>query len=920
MRAVSSLGRYNRGAVTLSRGSRVGPYEVIAQIGVGGMGEVYRATDTNLKRDVAIKVLSADVAGDSDRLARFHREAEVLAALNHPNIAAIHGLEMAGDITAIVMEFVEGPTLADHIARGVIPVDEASLIAKQIAEALEAAHERGIIHRDLKPANIKVRRDGTVKVLDFGLAKAMDVGREAPAFAGTITTPAITQTGVILGTAAYMAPEQTRGTVVDKRADLWAFGVVFYEMLTGTRPFEGATLSDTVAAVLRQEPDWRRLPADTPSPIRRLLRRCLEKDRKQRLPDAAMVRLEIDDAVTSPGSDAPTDARTTASSRATQLAWLMAAVATVGAAAFALPAIRHLRETGSIAPSETRVDIVTPATGDATSDPLSFALSPDGRQIVFVASDSGTSRLWLRSLDSATARPLAGTDGAAFPFWAPNNKSVGFFSGDQLKLLDLTGGTPRTLTAGVEGRGGTWNADGLIVFAPGRNSPLSRIPAAGGSAVPVTTLDRQISHRFPVFLPDGRHFLFYAQGKPETTGIHLASLDGGTPTRLVPAADSAGVLLQSGPGHNWLIWVRRGALMTQRLDVEHLALSGELLTLADPVEVSGEGGFSLGAVSVSATGLIAYRAHAATRRHQLTWVGRTGKVLGRLGEPSDGELNAPALSSDNRRAVVSRIVQGSQSIWIMDGVRTSRLTFAAGHDRRPLWSPDGRRIVFDSDRTGVRNLYLMPANGAEPESVLIESTNTTQANDWSTDGRFLLYHVEDPKSAGDLWVQPMDPTGSRPTAARPWVILQTPFDERWGRLSPDGRWLAYQSDESGRAEIYVRSFPPAGSTSTSTSAGVRWPVSTAGGLYPMWRADGRELYYLGANDTVMAASISVQGSTIEPGAPVPLFPARIFTGTGREGPQFDVTRDGRFLFNAVLDDAVTVPITIIQNWRPEERK
>ena len=478
--------------------------------------EVYQARDTKLDRDVALKVLPEAFTADPDRLARFEREAKVLASLNHPNIGSIYGLEEAEGVKALVLELVEGPTLADRIAQGPIPISEALPIAKQIAEALEAAHEAGVIHRDLKPANVKVKADGTVMVLDFGLAKAFQPEASDASVSQSPTvslTAAATRIGMVMGTAAFMSPEQASGKSVDKRSDLWAFGVVLMEMLTGRQVFSGETVSHVIASVLKVEPDWSVLPAQTPAPIRRLLRRCLEKDRTQRLPDAAMIRLEIQDALTLPvadvtragvGSHVPL-------SRGARLAWTVAVVAVFVTAGLAVPALRHLREA---TPPETRTQINMPA-GDSSSGVggSAFALSPESRQVVFVAAGDGASRLWLRSLATITAQPLAGTEGARFPFWAPDGRSVGFFAGNALKRLDLGGGAPRTLAQVAGGLGGTWNADNVIVFAPGTGMPLRRVPAAGGTAVDVTTLPpEQGGHFYPHFLPDGRRFLFIGGG------------------------------------------------------------------------------------------------------------------------------------------------------------------------------------------------------------------------------------------------------------------------------------------------------------------------------------------------------------------------------------------------------------------------
>ena len=503
----------------LTAGLRVGSYEIVAPLGAGAMGEVYRACDTKLNREVALKVLPERFALDSDRLARFRREAQLLATLNHPNIGAIYGLEESNGGQALVLELVDGPTLADQLALGPIPLEEALTIARQIAEALEGAHEKGIIHRDLKPANIKITRDGVVKVLDFGLAIAMEpAASSSPSVSmSPIATPSMTQVGMILGTAAYMSPEQARGRTVDKRSDIWAFGAVLFEMLTGTKAFAGDDVAEVLSDVLQREPDWARLPATLSPALRTHIRRCLHKNPKQRIADVQDIRLALEGAF-EPAAPQSTAAATSAALRG-RLAWTtaLAVAAVVGMAALAIPAVRHLREMPPPALPETRVAIVTPA----TDSPESFALSPDGRQIVFTASDEGGSRLWLRSLTTTTLQPLAGTEGATAPFWAPDGRSVGFFAGAALKRLDLDGGVPQTLAPVIADRGATWNADGVIVFAPSTTTPLMRVSASGGAPVAVTTLGPQHqSHRFPHALPGGRRFLFYVFGTSGTAGIY----------------------------------------------------------------------------------------------------------------------------------------------------------------------------------------------------------------------------------------------------------------------------------------------------------------------------------------------------------------------------------------------------------------
>jgi Tol biopolymer transport system component len=572
-----------------------------------------------------------------------------------------------------------------------------------------------------------------------------------------------------------------------------------------------------------------------------------------------------------------------------RLAWTAFAVALLAAAVLAIPAVLYFRA-GPVDAPEMRLDIVTPW----TTDPLSFALSPDGRQIVFAASEDGQQRLWLRPLDKTTAQPLAGTEGASVPFWSPDGRSLGFFASGQLKRIDFAGGSAQALATVLNARGGRWAPDGTILFAPTITGPLFRIPATGGKAVAVTTLDKQIGHRFPQFLPGGRQFLFHALGTPGTGGIYLGSLDGPEMTRLT-AADAAGVYAPGG----LLLFVQAGTLLAQRLDIEQRALVGNPVTVADPVGVDGFTGAV--AVSVSATGPVAYRAGGASRR-QLTWFDRSGKALGVVGAPDENNLLAPRVSPDGRRVAAHRTVQGNVDIWLLDADRTTRFTFDAALDRYPVWSPDGGRIVFDSNRKGSRDLYQTPSSSAGSEELLLESAQSP--SDWSVDGRFISYLRVDSQTAGDLWMLPLQ--GDR----KPLAFLKTVYDERRGVLSPDGRWVAYHSNASGSYEVYVRSFP---------GPGGEWPVSTTGGLYPRWAPGGKELYYLAPDGTLMAAPIAVSGATLESGRPVVPFRTRI-VGGGTDvnlGMNYDIARDGRFLINTILGDTAASPITLLLNWRPE---
>ena len=883
--------------MSLSAGMRLGPYEILALLGVGGMGEVYRATDTHLKRAVAIKVLPESVAGDTDRLARFQREAEILAALNHPNIAGIFGLEKSDRLTALVMELVEGDDLSALIARGPIPLADAMPIAKQIADALEAAHEQGIVHRDLKPANVKVRADGTVKVLDFGLAKAMDPSdaSSASAMNSPTMTARMTQMGMILGTAAYMAPEQAKGKSVDRRADIWAFGVMLLEMLTGEHPFLADTIPETLAHVMTRAVDLSTLPASTPRRVRDLLARCLEKDPKKRLRDIGEARIRLEEVLSGGNDDTASAAGpsivTPAASRTRErIAWGTAAAFALLAGVASVWALRPVA-----ASPETRLEITTPA----TDDPVSFAISPDGRQLVFVASATGgQAQLWRRPLDQTTAEPLAGTEGARFPFWSPDSRSVAFFTNSQLKRLDIGSGLPQTLSNVTSiGRGGSWSADGVIVFSTG-NGPLFRVPATGGTPAAVTKLSSgQGWHRFPCFLPDGRRFVFYANGI--SAGLYLGSLDSPQITHLAAADTSAQFMLP-----NWLLFLRQGTLFAQHIDLVRNELTGAPVSVID--QVANNPTIAAGAFSVASAGSITYRTGSSTAT-QFTWFDRSGKAVGTIGQPDTNSLLAPTLSPDGRRVVAYRTVQGNVDLWLFDSARMSRLTFDAGRETYPVWSPDGSRIVFSKDAAGLLRLYQKPSTGGGQEDILLASTggNVTPQS-WSRDGRFLIYLERNPETAADLWVLPLD--GKQ----KPSAFLNSKFEERMAQFSPDGRWVAYGSDESGLAEIYLRPFP--------ASSG-QWQVSTLGGVTPRWRRDGKELYYISPDAKLMAVPVFGTGTAPEIGTPMALFQTHIVNGGANVAGvpwQYDVAPDGRFLINVVMGDAGAAPITVIQNWAPKK--
>ena len=865
------------------------------------MGEVYKATDTNLKRAVAMKVPPAAVAGDTDRLARFQREAEILAALNHPNVAAIYGLERSGATTALVMELVEGETLADRIAQGPIPADEALPIARQIAEALEAAHEQGIIHRDLKPANIKVTPDGVVKVLDFGLAKLAESsaavsGSQPLSMSPTITSPAMmTGVGVLLGTAAYMSPEQAKGRPADRRSDLWSLGCVLFEMLTGARAFAGEDITDTLAAVLRGDPDWSALPPSAPAGIRRLLRLCLERDPRKRLQSAADARIRLtDEATIAPESlatavAAPVVGRKDRIWQATTAVFVLVAA---GLAAYTL------RQPVLVEQLEQRTEVVTPG----TPDPNSFAISSDGRQVVFVASSEGLQKLWLRSLAETTSRPLPGTEGAVYPFWSLDGRALGFFADGKLKRLDI-GATKSIAVADVVGmRGGAWAADGTILFARGTVGTLFRLPASGGTPLPVGTLaEGQSNHRFPVFLPDGRQFLYFALGTPDTQGIYLGSLDSPQVTRLTPAA-SAGSYLKGG----WLLWVREGVLVAQKIDVQQRRLLGAPVTVAD--QLTYDGTTFVPAVSVSRAGEMIYRTGGGANR-QLQWFDTRGQSVGPLGIPDEYLIN-PRLSPDGTRALVFRTVDGNSDVWLIDDVRASRVTVTAASEQFPIWSADGKRIVFRSNPKGVYDLFVAAASSPGSERLLFESAHDKVANDWSRDAKYLSFQSNDPKTGWNLWAMPLD--GSR----EPFVVLETPFDERGGNFSPDGRWLAYHSNQSGKYEVYVRPFVVPDSRTAANPDVRQWQISTSGGVFSKWRADGRALYYQGLDGQITEVPVTVFDDRVQVGVPVTVFRPSLFGAAGdiNLGRQWDVAPNGHFLVNTVRD--VASSLVLIQHWKP----
>ena len=867
------------------------------------MGEVYRARDTRLEREVAVKVLPAHMSSSEEMRQRFEREAKAISQLSHPHICALYDVGSHEGVEYLVMELLEGETLAARLARGALPVEQTLRFGVEIADALDKAHRQGIVHRDLKPGNVMLTKSG-VKLLDFGLAKAMGPTKQQSGLTALPTvagSPNLTQEGTILGTFQYMAPEQLEGKDADARTDIFAFGAVLYEMATGAKAFTGSSQASLISAILRDEPrPISELQPMTPPALDRVVKTCLAKDPEDRFQTAHDIKLQlawIAEGGSQAGVPAPVVSRRKSRER---LAWAVAAILAIASGGFG---VAFWKRASPAAPT-LRFSIGAPEKNVFGN---SLAISPDGKWLAFVGGDAGgKSLLWIRPMDSLAARPLPGTEEARFPFWSPESRLIGFFAGGKLKKIDPAGGAPQTLCDADDARGGAWSADGVILFAPGFRTPLFRVSAAGGTTKAVTAFDPalgDLSHRWPRFLPDGRRFVFQARAtKPEGAGIFGASLDASKPRRI---GDSPG-RPDYASGH--LLFVREKTLVAQRFDTGKLELTGEPFPVAEGVTAEGEAGFTGNAAfSVSATGILAYRV-VEVPKTRLTWLDRAGRTVGAIGDPA--VYYEPSLFRDGRRLAVAieDPKTSNVDIWMVDLSRVtfSRLTFDPHNDSAAAASPDGAWVAFSAARGGRNDVYRKSASGVGAEDALFRSDEEKWVDTWTADGRYIVFEVMNPRTRYDIWALPL--FGDR----KAFPVIQTPFIENHAAVSPDVRWIAYTSDETGRAEVYVQPFP---------GGGGRWQVSTNGGDQAQWRSDGRELFFMSADRKLMAVEVKT-GAAFEAGVPKALFdPHTPSNGITDFRNQYVPAADGqRFLVTTLVEEPNPSPITVVTNWTAEAKK
>ena len=882
----------------LTAGSRLGPYEILAAAGSGGMGEVYRARDTRLDRTVAIKILPSYLSEVPDAKQRFEREARAISSLQHANICTLFDIGSQNGTDYLVMEYLEGETLADRLAKGPLPPEQVLRYGTEIAEGLEKAHRSGIIHRDLKPGNVMLTKSGA-KLMDFGLAKASSVA-PVSGLTATLATPEashpLTAAGTIVGTFQYMSPEQVEGKEADARSDIFSLGAVLYEMAAGKRAFSGKSHASIVAAILASEPQpISAVQPMSPPALDRVVKGCLAKDPDERWQTAHDVKLQLQ-WIAEGGSQAGIPAPVSKRRRWSQyVAWGVAAIFLLAAIGFALA--WTLRTPNS--PRLVRASILAPE-GNSFK-PFDMAISPDGSKLAFAAIDAhGKSQLWVRAMGSSFAQPLAGTDGGIQPFWSPDNQTVGFFADSKLKRIEASGGGLQILADAPLPRGGTWNRDGVILYAPSATGGIFRVPATGGTVQAVTTLDvpkHEDSHRWPFFLSDGRHYVFISRSASVATGaaqVYGGSLDAKERVRVV---DSAG---RPAYASGRLLFVRGSNLMAQRFDAGSLRLSGDPTPIAEEV---GRDYIFETAYSVSEDGTLVVHSGGVSTS-VLTWYDRTGKAGEVLGSDN---FNVIRFSPDGHTLAASIYDNsGGEDIWLFDlvrGVRT-RFTFGPGLSDDPVWSPNGKMIAFDSNRTGSYAIYQKPANGTQKEEMIFGDAAIKFTTSWSNDGKYLLFDRIDPESKGitALWVLPM--FGDR----KPHSLISTEFNNTYSEFSPDGHWVAYDSNESGKDEIYAVAFP---------NATARFQISTAGGANVQWRADGKELYYTDPDNKIMAVDINSRGDSLQVGTPHVLWQPRLQPVVT---PPYAASADGkRFLVNE-LPLQSTSHMTVVLNWNAELKK
>jgi len=879
--------------MTLSAGTLLGPYEIVSLVGSGGMGEVYRARDTRLSRTVAVKTLTTQVAHRPDLKARFEREARTLATLSHPHICSVFDVGRQDGVDYLVMEFLEGQTLAHRLRSSVLPLHETLKIAIQLADALDKAHRQNIVHRDLKPGNIVLTKSGA-KIVDFGLAKLVEDGRGPVGATGLATHTPMTAEGTILGTMQYMAPEQLEAKEADARTDIFAFGAIVYEMVTGKRSFDGQSQASLIAAILdRDPPAMATLQPMTPSSLERVIRKCLAKDPDARWQSAGDLLEEL--KWIADGTLGDTASAIAGEPKKKRLFAVWAAVSTILLAA-ALVAVGVLATRPKVQADEIRFEVPAPN----ISNPRHITISPDGRWLAFTASTETGTAIFLRRFESTKPELLIGTDGASSPFWSPDSREIAFFSGGRIKKINVTGGPVQNICDAPNLVGGTWNADGVIVFSAA--GVLNRTSAAGGERRPITVRDeskQETGHAAPYFLPDGRRYLYNSWSPQQAnSAVYLASLDSNDRTKLL-VGQSKAVYARSG----YLLFQRQGILFAQRFDVDRGSLTGEPVRVTD--EVSYDALSAEAAFDVSDNGRLIYFAGAGPAvDRQFVWRDQTGRLLGTEGKPGLYTTNFDLSPDGTQIAVGQRNLNDSRyDIWLVDWARnlSRRLTFdpALSPNGNVVWSGDGKQVAFASTRAGNRDIYARNVNGVGAETPLLATPVDEWPEDWSEDGRYLAYGRNTTQNNGGLFALPL--FGDR----QPITIADTPFGEDEPRFSKDGRWVAYNSDESGTNQVYLVSFP---------AIDQKRQISTDGGVQPRWRRDGKELFYLGLDGRIMAVDLRID-ATVDAGVPRALFNTRLSVDPIRD--QFAVTADGqRFLVQVPLVNGTPTPITVLVNWRP----